>query len=274
MLIGRQLNFQKARELALSNDLAGMMKEVVRQVGSEQQLLKMNAIQRQAIADAIGVSSGELSKMIDNEGKALTAGQKLADVLGIDEIVAEEAIANLTSLINSMESIAKVVAESLLPVLEPLFMLIDMTLGNILRMANAIKVVLLPALTAWAAYAAVAAFNTAAGMSALTLGLGVAAIVLGMATFKAWFDGNQPQRFNTLPKGMGANIQSGTAIADAGESIVHTSDLESTGGTETLKALRAIKSEVSEVKNALRNLDLNTSVKGKDLNVALTPKNG
>ena len=37
VLIGRQLNLQKARELALNNDIEGAMKEVVEQVGSEEE---------------------------------------------------------------------------------------------------------------------------------------------------------------------------------------------------------------------------------------------
>ena len=46
VLIGRQLNLQKARELALSNDIEGAMREVVKQVGTEQKFNKLNSIQR------------------------------------------------------------------------------------------------------------------------------------------------------------------------------------------------------------------------------------
>ena len=64
VLIGRELNFDKARSLALSNDLEGAMKAVIDQLGSEEEFLNMNAIQRQAMADSIGVSVDDMNKLI------------------------------------------------------------------------------------------------------------------------------------------------------------------------------------------------------------------
>ena len=55
-MIGRRLNFQSARRLALEGDLAGATKEVVKQLGSEEELNKLNVLQRQSIAKSIGVS--------------------------------------------------------------------------------------------------------------------------------------------------------------------------------------------------------------------------
>ena len=63
LLIGRQLNLNRARELALMGDMENLQKEIVRQVGSEQQLQQMNTIQRQKFAAAIGVEVSELQKL-------------------------------------------------------------------------------------------------------------------------------------------------------------------------------------------------------------------
>lgn len=63
MLIGKQLNFNKARELALSGDIAGAAADVVKQIGGKAELEKMNVLQRRALADSIGVSVDELSKL-------------------------------------------------------------------------------------------------------------------------------------------------------------------------------------------------------------------
>tara|TARA_S200002703_G_scaffold37844_1_gene33118 strand:- start:7319 stop:9706 length:2388 start_codon:yes stop_codon:yes gene_type:complete len=63
LLIGRQLNLNRARELALMGDMENLQKEIVRQVGSEQQLQQMNVIQRQKLASAIGVEVSELQKL-------------------------------------------------------------------------------------------------------------------------------------------------------------------------------------------------------------------
>ena len=60
MLLGRQMNLDKARELALSGDLAGLAEEVKNQVGSQAEFEAMNVIERQSLAKAIGVNVSDL----------------------------------------------------------------------------------------------------------------------------------------------------------------------------------------------------------------------
>ena len=67
VLLGRQLNLDKARELSLMGDLEGLQKEVLNQVGSEAEFNAMNVVQRKALADAIGVSVADLGKMVAGE---------------------------------------------------------------------------------------------------------------------------------------------------------------------------------------------------------------
>ena len=73
MLIGRDINLDKARELALNNDLEGAMEEVVKQVGSEAEFNELNRIQRKALAESVGVNVEELSRMVRNQGKGEAA---------------------------------------------------------------------------------------------------------------------------------------------------------------------------------------------------------
>jgi len=67
LLIGRQLNLNRARELALAGDLAGLQQEVVRLVGSEQELNKLNVIQRKSLASALGITVAELGRLAGGE---------------------------------------------------------------------------------------------------------------------------------------------------------------------------------------------------------------
>ncbi len=76
VLLGRQLNLDKARELSLMGDLEGLQKEVLKQVGSEADFNAMNVMQRKALADAIGVSVADLGKMVAGEQ---TSAQAAAD---------------------------------------------------------------------------------------------------------------------------------------------------------------------------------------------------
>jgi|TARA_Y100000034_G_scaffold81306_1_gene97426 hypothetical protein len=69
MMLGRNINTDRARQLALEGDLAGMQKEILSQVGSEAEFNQMNVLQRQALAKAFGLSTAELSKMVREQEK-------------------------------------------------------------------------------------------------------------------------------------------------------------------------------------------------------------
>jgi len=68
LLLGKNLNFEKARLLALNNDTAGAAAEVAKQVGTSADFASMNAIQQEAIAKAAGLTREELAQsLIDRE---------------------------------------------------------------------------------------------------------------------------------------------------------------------------------------------------------------
>jgi len=113
VLIGRKLNFQKARELALANDVEGATRAVVEQLGSAEEFNRLNAIQRKALADAAGVEVSELSKIVNKEKEALT----LQGALSKQEIkpIPEEVLTQTAQLIGSLQSIGITLAEVLGP---------------------------------------------------------------------------------------------------------------------------------------------------------------
>ena len=113
VLIGRRLNFQKARELALSNDVEGATRAVVEQLGSAEEFNRLNAIQRKALADAAGVEVSELAKIVNKEKEALT----LAGALSKQQIqpIPEEVLTQTAQLIGSLQSIGITLAEVLGP---------------------------------------------------------------------------------------------------------------------------------------------------------------
>ena len=68
LLTGKNLNFERARYLALNNDIAGAAEEIAKQVGTSADFANMNRIQQQAIADAAGLTREELSQsLMDRE---------------------------------------------------------------------------------------------------------------------------------------------------------------------------------------------------------------
>ena len=103
VLLGREINLDRARQLALNNDLAGALEEVVTQVGGEAEFNELNRIQRQALADSVGVSVQELSRLVrDNAsaGGAATAGA-LSEVTDFQK-GSFERLVNIESGINKL----------------------------------------------------------------------------------------------------------------------------------------------------------------------------
>ena len=68
LMIGKQLNFNKARQLALEGDLAGAAKSVVDQVGGKEAFQQMNVLQRRSVAQAAGLDTSELMKFMSGKG--------------------------------------------------------------------------------------------------------------------------------------------------------------------------------------------------------------
>ena len=70
LLLGRDLNLEKARQMALDGDLVGMAKEIQKQGITAAKFSKMNRIEQESIAKAMGMSRGEMADMFA-EQKAL-----------------------------------------------------------------------------------------------------------------------------------------------------------------------------------------------------------
>jgi hypothetical protein len=108
LLTGKNLNLEKARQLALNNDIAGAAEEIANQVGTSADFAKMNAIQQESIAQAAGLTKDELaqslmdrealSKISAKEGEsAQQAFNRLVQEVGMEEAkkqLGDESLAN------------------------------------------------------------------------------------------------------------------------------------------------------------------------------------
>jgi hypothetical protein len=64
LLTGKDLNLEKARQLALNNDIAGMAEEINKQIGTSSDYTKMNRIQQEALAKSVGMNREELAQTL------------------------------------------------------------------------------------------------------------------------------------------------------------------------------------------------------------------
>ena len=74
VLTGKNLQLDKARELAMNGDIAGLQDELLKQAGGLEDFTKMNRIQQKAMAEAMGMSVEEMTTMLTNADKLQKLG--------------------------------------------------------------------------------------------------------------------------------------------------------------------------------------------------------
>ncbi len=76
LLLGRDLNFDRARSLALQGDHAGAAAEIAKQVGTIEDFTNLTVIQQQALADAAGMTTDELANSLTQTANLNKLGGK------------------------------------------------------------------------------------------------------------------------------------------------------------------------------------------------------
>jgi hypothetical protein len=76
-MLGKNINLNKARELAYNDDIEGAVKETMKQLGGIEAFNKMDYYQKKQTADLLGISVGELKKMNSNMENAGQLGSVL-----------------------------------------------------------------------------------------------------------------------------------------------------------------------------------------------------
>jgi len=74
ILVGKQINFNRARYLSMQGDISGATKEVMRQVGSLEEFNALNPIAAKSLADAAGLTVEKLRDSLYTQKLIKTAG--------------------------------------------------------------------------------------------------------------------------------------------------------------------------------------------------------
>ena len=80
LLIGREINLERARYFALTNDINGLMDELNKEMGTFSDFQNMNVIQQQALAESLGMNVGQLSEMLLKQEYLNEQGEIIKDV--------------------------------------------------------------------------------------------------------------------------------------------------------------------------------------------------
>ena len=79
LLLGKDINLEKARQAALNNDLATVAKEISNQIGDSAEFSKMNRIQQEALAKSVGMNREDLAKTLYVQEQLVGATGKQAE---------------------------------------------------------------------------------------------------------------------------------------------------------------------------------------------------
>jgi hypothetical protein len=105
LLTGKQLNFEKARSFALSNDLEGLSKEIGKNQAVISAFADEDRISQAAIAKSLGISRDQLAQMAMTQELATLGAEKFRDTYGD---VAYNQLASLSASEKFQESLVKI----------------------------------------------------------------------------------------------------------------------------------------------------------------------
>jgi hypothetical protein len=89
LLTGKQLNLERARAAALSGDQVTLAEELNKNVGTLSDFQKMNVLQQNALADAVGLTADQLSDQLRKQKIATEQGKSLAQITKEEALEAE-----------------------------------------------------------------------------------------------------------------------------------------------------------------------------------------
>jgi len=225
IMLGRDVNLTKARDLALAGKADEFAVELTKQVGSQAEFEKLNVLQRQSLAKALGVSVEQMGKMVRNQDKVRTIGEAIAEQDGLEKMIGREAMDNMAKIVADMQRIGAQLVIDIGPT-------IASVAGGIAKFTKGLSEskALLPTLvgfmTIMAAKSMVSAYTSLITAAALS-GIGPGALAAGLliATTGAGLITAGVQSFQDLPDGQIASLEKGKAIFDPGETVVHTQNL-------------------------------------------------
>ena len=152
LLLGRNINLERARAAALQGDLATVAQEVAKQAGDFETFTKLNVIQQDALAQSLGYTSDQLADILfqqETQNKSAKELRALGKNDLADRVEQKSVQEDFNALIQKLKglfvdvgtAIAPILdlATSLLKIFEPLFHLIGYVAKGIASVFNGIS---------------------------------------------------------------------------------------------------------------------------------------
>ena len=282
IMTGKQINIQKIQEAALSGDLEKLQQEQLKQLGSAEEFNKMNVLQKEALANAVGLELSQASKLVNKEGERTTIAGELSKQKGMDELLGENAISNLTMILNNFKSIGASITQAIGPSLNAVVGIIGMIASGLGSLESNFGVIsgLAATFATKSLLGAVATIFKSFGMTPFGLG-----IPLAVGAVAALYSSLSKAKSKKMAEGGIVKPTPGGTLATIGEAgeaeaVIPLSRMgemgfqQGGGGNSqaVVSAINSLKSEMVAVKQTIQQLNLKTSISNNELNVALTPQ--
>lgn len=144
LLLGKDINLERARLAALNGDQVTLAKELRKEAGDYDDFMKMNVLQQEAIAKAMGMQSDELADILfkqDIQGKTAKELRALGKDELADRLEAQTVQDKFNASVEKLKEIFADVATALMPVFEFLGMIFNLV-GKIVKFLEPIMGIL------------------------------------------------------------------------------------------------------------------------------------
>ena len=141
LLLGKNINLETARQASLNGDLATVAKELTKEAGDYTEFSKMNVIQQEALAKAMGMQSDQLADILfqqDIQGKTANELRALGKEELADRLEAQTAQEKFTASVAKLKGLLGDAVTAFMPFLD--------VLGSVFSLVGMIAKVLSPIL--------------------------------------------------------------------------------------------------------------------------------
>jgi hypothetical protein len=184
LLTGKQLNLEKAREFALTNDLAGLSGELAKNGASAAEFSKMNRIQQESLAKALGMSRDELGKAAQLEllkAGASEEAQAAARGMTIEQLKQASVQDRIKISLDKLAQAFAPILEALAPIATAIGDIITPIAFVIAKMSSAIGGIIGPLMTVFGIFKGIQLVNQGI-LAANTAMVGVQASIVAIKT--------------------------------------------------------------------------------------------
>lgn len=164
LMTGKNLNLEKAREYALTNDLEGLSRELAKNGATAAEFSKMNRLEQESLAKALGMNREQLAKSIlaQEASKNATLEQRAA-VMGVtkEQMQSMDIQERLAKVLDKLAQAFAPIFEAIVPVVETLAGVLQpvaMTIGFI---ASGISSMIKPLMIVYGLYKSIQIMTTA-----------------------------------------------------------------------------------------------------------------